>query len=149
MRKNLQFTIYNSEGVTRFRAHERQDPKASESGQALIMLLFFIMIGITITTTAIFILMGNSRAALNIEQSDVAHAMAEAGGERGLLKILRGDFSSEDINEITQGTIHIEITNGNPIDIVSTATVGNYVKKVEVKATKNGTMDVVSWKEIN
>lgn len=120
-----------------------------QQGQALVMLLFFIMIGIIITTTAIFIIAGNSLAAGNVEQSDVAHAMAESGAERGLLKIVRGDFTNETINDLPDGTVSISITNGNPIVIVSTATFGSYIKKVEVHATKNSTTDVVSWKETN
>lgn len=111
------------------------------------MLLFFVMIGITITTAAIFIIAGNSLATTNLEQGEIAREMAEAGAEKALLKILRKDYTNETINNLPGGTVDIRFVN--PTDVIATATVGNYVKKIEINITYNGTMDVISWKEIN
>lgn len=128
-------------------AVERQDPK-NMSGQALIMLLFFIMIGITITTTAIYIIAGNSLSATDVNEGEVARAMAEAGAENALLQVLRGNYANENIT-LPDGTVTVTITNGATITIDSVGTVGNYIKKVRVTATKDGMMDVTSWKEVN
>lgn len=120
----------------------------NQKGQALIMLLFFIMIGVTITTTAIFIIVGNSLSATDVEEGEVARQLAETGAENALLQILRGNYANESIT-LPEGTIEVTITNGGNIVIDSVGTAGKYVKKVRVNATKDGMMDVTSWKEIN
>lgn len=119
-----------------------------QKGQALVMLLFFIMIGVTITTTAIFIIVGNSIAATDVQEGEVAKQLAETGAENALLQILRGNYANENIT-LPEGTINVTITNGGNIVIDSVGTAGKYVKKVRVTATKDGMMNVTSWKEIN
>lgn len=121
----------------------------SEAGQALIMLLFFIMIGITITTTAIIIIAGNSLAANDVQQGEIARQIAETGAENALLQVLRGNYANESIT-LPDGNVAVTITNADgtaTIDSVGTA--GNYIKKVRVTITKDGMMEVTSWKEIN
>jgi hypothetical protein len=120
----------------------------NQKGQALVMLLFFIMIGVTITTTAIFIVAGNSLSATDVQEGEVARQLAETGAENALLQILRGNYANESIT-LPEGTIEVTITNGGNIVIDSVGTAGKYVKKVRVTATKDGMMDVASWKEIN
>ncbi len=126
----------------------------TESGQALVMLLFFIMIGITITTAAIFIIAGNSLSATNVNEGEIARAMAETGAEKALLSVLRGNYIKEGTTQenipLTGGEANITITSTNgtaTIDSVGTA--GNYIKKVRVTVTKDGMMEVTSWKEVN
>jgi hypothetical protein len=120
----------------------------NQKGQALVMLLFFIMIGVTITTTAIFIVAGNSLSATDVQEGEVARQLAETGAENALLQILRGNYANESIT-LPEGIIEVTITNGGNIVIDSVGTAGKYVKKVRVTATKDGMMDVTSWKEIN
>jgi len=114
------------------------------------MLLFFIMIGITITTTAIFIIAGNSLSATNVQQGEVARQMAETGAENALLQILRGNYATEPPISLPDGTVSVTITNTNDtaFTIDSVGTAGNYIKKVRVTVTKDGKMEVTSWKEI-
>ena len=126
----------------------------SEAGQALVMLLFFIMIGITITTAAIFIVAGNSLSAMNVNEGEIAKAFAETGAEKALLQILRGNYEKEGTTleniPLTGGEANVTITSTNgtaTIDSVGTA--GNYVKKVRVTVLKDGMMEVTSWKEVN
>jgi len=128
--------------------------KKSESGQALIMLLFFIMIGITITTAAIFIIVSNSISATNVNEGEIARAMAETGAENALLQILRGNYlkggTTLETIPLAGGEANVTITSADgTLTIDSVGTAGNYVKKVRVSVTKDGIMDVTSWKEIN
>ena len=126
----------------------------TESGQALVMLLFFIMIGITITTAAIFIIAGNSLSATNVNEGEIAKAMAETGAEKALLSVLRGNYVKEGTTQenipLTGGEANITITSTNgTATIDSEGTAGNYIKKVRVTVTKDGMMEVTSWKEVN
>jgi len=128
--------------------------KKYESGQALVMLLFFIMMGVTITTAAIFIIVGNSISATNVNEGEMARTLAETGAENALLQILRGNYVKEGTTleniPLNGGEANVTITSTNgtaTIDSVGTA--GNYVKKVRVTVTKDGMMNVTSWKEIN
>jgi hypothetical protein len=158
MTKHFPFTIFHllfhlsiskfSNQKIRWKVADDKSKIDRQGGQALIMLLFFIMIGITITTTAILIIAGNSLAATDVQQGEVARQMAETGAENALLQILRGNYANESII-LPEGTIEVTITNGGNITIDSVGTAGNYVKKVRVTATKDGMMDVTSWKEIN
>lgn len=121
----------------------------NSGGQALIMLLFFIMIGITITTTAIFIIAGNSLATSDIQQGEVARQMAETGAENALLQVLRGNFANESIT-VPDGTIAVTITSTDGTSTIdSVGTAGSYVKKVRVTVTKDAMINVTSWKEVN
>lgn len=119
-----------------------------QSGQALVMLLFFIMIGITITSTAVFVVINNSLATTDTEQGEIARELAETGAENALLQIIRGNFANENIST-PDGSVAISITNGANITIDSVGSSGNYVKHVRVMASKDGKIDVTSWKEIN
>ena len=120
-----------------------------QAGQALVMLLFFIMIGITITTTAIFIIAGNSLAANDVQQGEIARQMAETGAENALLQVLRGNYANESIT-LPDGDVAVTITNADgTATIYSVGTAGNYIKRVRVTVTKDGMMDVTSWKEVN
>jgi len=127
--------------------------KFRNSGQALIMLLFFIMMGITITTTAIFIIAGNSLSVMNVNEGEVARQMAETGAENALLQILRGNYTKGGITlesiTLPDGDVNVKITDGVPITVDSVGKAGNYIKKIGVTVTKDGKMDVTSWKEIN
>lgn len=125
--------------------------KRNEKGQALIMLLFFIMIGITITTTAIFIIAGNSLAASSSEMGVITRQMADTGVENALLQILRGNYAQENLT-LPDGTVSVTITvtNGLPSLITSTATAGDYSKAVEVNVSYvNNVLTVGTWKEKN
>ena len=128
--------------------------KKLQSGQALVMLLFFVVVGITITTAAIIIIAGNSLSVTNINEGEIAKAFAETGAEKALLQILRGNYEKEGTTleniPLNGGEANVTITSTNgtaTIDSVGTA--GNYIKKVRVTVLKDGMMEVTSWKEVN
>jgi hypothetical protein len=125
--------------------------KKSENGQALVMLLFFVMVGMIITTAAIFIIAGNSLSAGRAEMGIVARQMADAGVENALLQILRGNYAHEDIT-LPDGTVSVDVmvSNGVPTLVTSTAKAGSHVKKVEVSVGYvNNVLTVGSWKEVD
>ncbi len=120
----------------------------NQKGQALVMLLFFVMVGVAITTAATFIIASNSLSASDVEIGESTLKMAESGIEKALLQILRGNYTNFSITDLPNGTVDVTVANGNPITIDSTATNGSFVRKVRATVTYNGIMNITSWKEV-
>lgn len=122
------------------------------------MLLFFIMVGITITTAAIFIISGNSLAAADVQQGEIVRTMAETGAERAIIQVLRNGniyigetLTDANISEWGSGwNVVITVEGTTSLKIDSVATAGNYIKKVEVTAGYvDNELTLDTWKEIN
>ena len=58
-------------------------------GQALIALLSFIIIAMTVISAAVIILITNILASGKVEQGTMAYSLAQSGGEDALLRLLR------------------------------------------------------------
>ncbi len=123
----------------------------SQAGQALITLLFFMIIAITITAAATTVTMVNSLSTSSLEQANAAYSASEAGAENALLRLLRdpnytgiGDTAS-----IDQASIVVQVTGTNIKIATSTAQIGNFIRKIQVQADyTNNILTVLSWKEI-
>lgn len=141
----MKFTIYNLQ----FTNTKEND---LESGQALVTLLIFLMMALAIGTAASFIIAANSQATTNIQEGLIGRQMADSGVEIAYLKILRNNYTytGETIN-VGSGSVVVAVTwNGTRAAIESTATNGNFVKKVESIVTyDNNGLTQISWKEIN
>lgn len=124
-----------------------------DGGQALIMLLFFVLVGVAITTAATFIIASNSEAVTTLSEGIIAKEMADSGAETAMIGILRNSdtYSGETINNLNGGSVVVTVTGATSKTIDSVATNGNFVKKVEVTVTySNNVLETPSsWKEIN
>ncbi len=136
--------------------------KNYQGGQALILLLFFMMVGITITTAAVAIIGSNSLAATDVAQGEVTRQMAESGTERAILQILRigstytGETLTNTINTDWDSGWNVVITvsydsSTSTYTITSKATAGNYIKTVRATAGYNISNELTlnTWKEVN
>lgn len=120
-----------------------------QKGQALVSLLFFVLIAITVTTSAIFVLYTSSLSASENEQGINAYYIAEAGIENAILKLLRDPNYTGETLTIENGTATIQVINGSPITIVSEGKSGNSLKKIQTEMLYNNyKLEVISWKEI-
>lgn len=119
------------------------------SGQALVTLLFFMILGLTITVAATIILINSFSSISYFEQGNLAYAVAESGAEEALLKLLRNpSFTSETLS-IGNGSATINVAPGNPIVITSTGTYQRATRKIEVDVVYNqNILTISSWKEI-
>lgn len=126
-------------------------------GQTLVALLFFVMVGMIVTTAAVMILSTNSQAAQKLSQGEVARQLAETGAENALLQLLRNkNYTGEtltDIGGVIGDTVSITVGGTDPVTgqsaIFSTATSGNFTRKIEViYDTANNALVTKSWKEI-
>jgi Tfp pilus assembly major pilin PilA len=121
-----------------------------QKGQTLVLLLVFVMITIAITTAATFIIATNSLSTTNVSQGLATRQMAEAGVEKALLQLLRNPNYKGETFSLDTGTITASVSGTSTLTIDSTATNGNYVKRVEVKVLySNNVLTPVSWKDLN
>lgn len=120
-----------------------------ERGQALVSLLFFVLIAITVTTSAIFVLYTSSQSSSENEQGINAYYIAETGIENAILKLLRDPNYTGETLTLENGTATIQVINGSPITIVSQGESGNSLKKIQAEMLYNNyKLEVVSWKEV-
>lgn len=119
-----------------------------EKGQALITLLFFMIIAITITSAAVIISIVNSLSTSYFDQANSAYYVAEAGAENAIIRLLRDpSYTGETLN-VDTGSAVITVSGTSPYVITSVGKIYNSLRKIEVDATiVNGVLTVTSWKE--
>ncbi len=116
------------------------------SGQALVTLLVFIVIAAVVTTTAVAILLNTTQSSSIAGNSIIAAQIADSGAENALLRLLRDPDYPGEVLPVGDGSASIVVTGTDPKTIVSTGTVGNFKKTVEVVVTYNDNiMSVSSW----
>jgi hypothetical protein len=110
--------------------------KKIQHGQALIMMLFFTLIGITVITSAVFIIITNSQGSSKLQQSTVVYSIAQSGAENAMLQLLRNPGYLGETMTIGDGTATIQVSsNSGTFTITSTGQSGNFIKKVQVTGT--------------
>jgi len=118
-------------------------------GVALITLLFFSVMALMITTTAVAIISTGSIATANVEQEEVAYYTAESGIENALLRLLRDPNYTGESLLINGGTTTIQIDGSNPYTITSTSTIGNIKHTIEVGVNySNNVLSITSWEQL-
>jgi len=130
--KNFQFSIYNF-----------------QKGQALITLLFFVIIALTITSAAIIIIITNSISVSKFQEGTQAYYAAESGAENALLRLLRDPNYSGETLTIGSETIVVTVSGSNPKTVVSVGQDGNFQRTVQAQMNyNNGYYTVSNWKEL-
>jgi hypothetical protein len=121
----------------------------NQYGQALIVLLFFMIIAITLTTTAIAMVANNSLSVTRTEESTHALEIAEAGAQNALIRLIRTPGYSGETLTISGGSATVVVTGVNTKTILSTGVNGSYTRKIQVLATfSGGILSVTSWQEV-
>ncbi len=115
-------------------------------GQALVVLLVFMLVGLTITTAAVIMVIVNSRAATTFSQSVVAQGIAESGAENALLRILRDPSYAGETLTIGDGSATVEVTGTQDKIITSQGSIGTFIRTTVVGAhIENEVLTVTSW----
>ena len=128
----------------------------SEAGQALITLLFFMIIGITLLAAAAIVTLSNVASTTAAEQGTIAYFDAESGIEDALLLLLR--YPPTSTSPYTGGTtvysqgqavVTVNATSST-ITVTSTGTYMSAMRKVQVVQTNGSSgWQITSWKEID
>ncbi|MDE2025406.1 MAG: hypothetical protein KGJ07_02855 [Patescibacteria group bacterium] len=128
-----------------------------QKGQALITLLFFMIIGVTLLTAASFVTLGNVSSTSAAEQGTIAYFNAEAGIEDALLQMLRNPASSATPYTGTNGT-PIPFSNGGSATVSANLTSGvifstgiydSAQRTIKVQTTNTTGLKVTSWQEVS
>jgi hypothetical protein len=119
-----------------------------KKGQALVILLVFMTVAITISTAAAMLLVGAQKTTTSLELSTAAYGVAESGMENALMQILRNpDYAGETLT-VGDGIATISATGQGSV-ITSTGRVGNYVRTIRVNAGfVENILTISSWQEI-
>jgi hypothetical protein len=129
--------------------------KDLQKGQALITLLVFMIIGLTITSASIVMILVNSSSGTRQQQGELAYQIAQSGAENAVLRVLRTpppQYTGETL-QIGAGQAVITVTGSgtaaDPYVILSRGQSGNFVRQVEVRAQyQNNLFQVVSEREV-
>lgn len=123
--------------------------KNNEKGQALITLLFFMIIGGVVTASAVAVVLVNSLAASKLELSDNAYAIAESGAENAIIRLLRDTSYSGETLQIGNGNAVVQVASqsGNIYSITSLGSTSGFSRKIKIDLVYTNTMQITSWKE--
>lgn len=123
--------------------------KNKQSGQTLVALLFFVMIGIVATSASIAILFTNLSSEQKFEDAERVRQLSEMGIEKALVSILRDtEYSGETIS-IDGDSVVVSVSGTTLKVIESVATSGDVSRKIEVNASfSENILTTTSWNVI-
>lgn len=118
-------------------------------GQALITLLFFTIVSITIISTVAIVTLTQAKTTNIKVMSEATYFYAESGVEEALVRLLRNPTYSGGNLSIDQALITIQVTGVNSKIITSVATYLGIKRTIQVDVDySNNILRVISWKEI-
>ena len=120
------------------------------SGNISIMLVLIIILLSVLTTAAVALAISTTRDTTTLTLGERALTVAESGAENAILRLLRDPSYSGELGlPIGPGTATIGVTGTSPKVVLSTGTVGTFVRQVQVTiAVTNGQLTVSSWQEL-
>ena len=119
-----------------------------QSGQALVVLLFFMIIAITIVTASSLVLLTGLTATAGFEQGNDAIDLSESGIEDALLRSIRSPSYNGETLQVGLDKTIVTVASGSSTIATSSATIGNVIRKIEVQFNSGKTSSVSSWKEV-
>lgn len=119
-------------------------------GQALITLLFFVIIAVNITAAATVIIAVNSLSGTKFQQGSVAYEIAQTGAENAKLRLLRDPNYTGETLAVGDGSATITVSKtGNSYTLLSVGKINNFTRQIQVMADySNNLFTVTSQKEI-
>jgi len=121
-----------------------------KKGQALITLLIFTAMAVTVTTAAVTVTIINSQATTKFSQGEEAMHVAEAGVENGILRLLRNRSYSGETLTVGGGSATITVSGLGTVTITSVGSSGDFKRTIQVVGTlANNIYSITSWNEID
>jgi hypothetical protein len=119
-----------------------------QQGQTIIALLVFMMMAITLTTTAATITAINTRTNNSFIAGEQARLNAEIGVENSMQRLLRDNTYTGETMTLTDGTVTISVSGTNTKTIVSQGISGGLRRTITAVVTiTNNVMTLNSWTE--
>ena len=120
-----------------------------QRGQALITLLFFMIIAMTVTSAAIIMILINSLSGMKLQEGEIAYQVARSGGENAVLRLLRNPNYTGETLAVGGGTAVVTVSGSAPYVILSEGRNGNFLRRVEITADYvNNLLTVTSQREV-
>ena len=121
--------------------------RKNQSGQSLVLLLFFVLMAMTFAVTAILMSIIGAGSIVSLESGVEVRQLADSGAENALLRLVRDP--SYDGEVYPDGSVTIDISETTPKVITVTANVEDFTRVVEVSTSyTNNVLSVLGWKEI-
>ncbi len=122
--------------------------KNIEKGQALVMLLFLMIVAVTVTTSAVIVLITGSLSTTNFQKGTETSFAAESGAENALLSLLRNPSYKGETLIVGSANVSTVVSAGTPQIITSIATSGGVTRQIQVSVSNNKIATISSWKEV-
>lgn len=122
----------------------------NQSGQALVVLLVFMVVAIFMTTMAVALVIVNATAVSQVEQGDMALKLAQSGADNALLRLIRNpSYTGTETFTLDTGQVTATVSGGNPIIIMSQGKLGGFVRSASVSASfVDSVLTINSWREV-
>ena len=116
------------------------------SGYALVVLLVFAIMALTLISAAVNIMLVVTQSASQSERSHIALSLAEAGVEEALLRSMRNPGYSGGPLTVNGDTVTIGVSGTTTKTIVTEATIAGVVREASVTAQFNvDKLMISSW----
>lgn len=123
--------------------------RPGSGGQAMILLLYVMVVGILVTTGAAYAVIANTQAASFEELGAYAYAAAESGAENAILRLIRNPEYTGETLAVNGGEASITVSTASGITVTSAGTAGTLTRLVEVHMHYNeGILVIDSWREL-
>lgn len=111
----------------------------TQQGQTLVILLFFMVLSITITTAAVLMNFANAQSTTTLVQGNDAYTIADSGMENALLRLLRNPGYTGETLTVGSGTAVSTVTGvgtqASPFTVTAKGTsVNNFVRTIQTTA---------------
>lgn len=119
--------------------------RKNQKGQALISLMFFIIIALFLISAAVVMMIASAESTGKLEGEEVVTRVADSAAEEAILKLLRDPAFTGDDLTLPDGTAGVNVAGGT---ITVNAVAGKFTKKLVIGTSfANNVLSVVSWKE--
>ncbi len=132
-----------------FDAHTHHRKSRSTGGSALVVLLSYVVIGVTLITVAVALGISNALTTMQEEEGNHALEVAESGAENALLRLLRTPGYTGETLTVADGNATVIVNGTTTKTITSTGLVGTFSRTVQVVADlDDGVLSLISWREL-
>lgn len=119
------------------------------NGQAMVTLLFFMIVAITITSAAVTVIISHSLSTSKLQETVITLDIAESGTENAILSLLRNPNYTGETLTVGDGTVEIQVAGTNPKVITSKGVSHNFSRTLQIQAIySNNILSITSWKEL-
>ena len=132
------------------REYKKQYKQGKQKGSALVTILIFVAMGITVTSAAVAVVIINTQGLTRMINGEKVYLIAEAGAENAMVQLLRDPAYSGETLTIDGENVTISVSGDTTKTVTAQGTLGDFIRKIQVTAdVDNNTISVTDWSEIN